>query len=123
MFGKIVRNEGRLTLPGPRVARDYYQNVGTISSESMVVVKVGRKRIGEVEQGFIQQLNTGDIFVLNGRTIRLIETRLLEAKAEWAPGQMPTVPRWNANKMPLASGLAAGGDAAAFAHARASGER
>jgi ATP-dependent Lhr-like helicase len=106
VFGKIVREGGRLRLPHPRVARDYYQNVGTISSESMVVVKVGRRRIGEVEQGFIQQLNTGDVFVLNGRTIRLIETRLLEAKAEWAPAQMPTVPRWNANKMPLASGLA-----------------
>ena len=106
VFGKIVRNEGRLTLPGPRVLRDYYQNVGTISSESMVVVKVKGRRIGEVEQGFIQKLNTGDVFVLNGKTIRLLETRLLEAKAEWAPAQMPTVPRWNANKMPLASGLA-----------------
>ncbi|MEI9999592.1 MAG: DEAD/DEAH box helicase [Verrucomicrobiota bacterium] len=107
VFGKIVRHPGgRLTVPGPRVARDYYQNVGTISSESMVVVKVKGRRIGEVEQNFIQQLNTGDVFVLNGRTIRLLETRLLEAKAEWAPAQLPTVPRWNANKMPLASGLA-----------------
>ena len=107
VFGKIVRHDdGSLTLPGPRTARDYYQNVGTISSESMVQVRVGRRKIGQVEQGFIQKLNTGDIFVLNGRTIRLLETRLLEAKAEWAHGQMPTVPRWNANKMPLASGLA-----------------
>jgi ATP-dependent Lhr-like helicase len=106
IFGKIVRNVGALNLPSPRVARDYYQNIGTISSESMVVVKVGRRRIGEVEQSFVQKLNTGDVFVLNGRTIRLLETRLLEVKAEWAQGQMPTVPRWNANKMPLASGLA-----------------
>ncbi len=106
LFGKIVRREGRLELPGPRVARDYYQNVGTISSESMVQVRVKRRKIGVVEQGFIQKLNIGDVFVLNGRTVRLLETRLLEAKAEWAPSDMPTVPRWNANKMPLASGLA-----------------
>ena len=107
VFGKIVRNGGTLVLAGPRVARDFYQNVGTISSESMVQVKVGRRKIGQVEQGFIQKLNTGDVFVLNGRTVRLLQTRLLEAKAEWAPSEMPTVPRWNANKMPLASGLAA----------------
>ena len=107
VFGKIVRTGGRLTLPGPRVARDYYQNVGTISSESMVQVRVGRRKIGQVEQGFIQRLNAGDVFVLNGRTVRLLETRLLEAKAEWASSDLPTVPRWNANKMPLASGLAA----------------
>jgi ATP-dependent Lhr-like helicase len=106
VFGKIVRHGGRLTLPGPRTARDYYQNIGTISSESMVTVKVKGRKIGQVEQGFIQKLNTGDVFVLNGRTIRLLETRLLEAKAEWAHAQMPSVPRWNANKMPLASGLA-----------------
>jgi ATP-dependent Lhr-like helicase len=106
VFGKIVRREGLLEIPSPRVARDYYQNVGTISSESMVQVKVGRRKIGQVEQGFIQKLNTGDVFVLNGRTVRLLQTRLLEAKAEWAPSDLPTVPRWNANKMPLASGLA-----------------
>ena len=106
VFGKIVRTGGRITLPGPRVARDYYQNIGTITSESMVRVKVGRRKIGVVEQGFIQKLNVGDVFVLNGRTIRLLSTRLLEAKAEWAPSEMPTVPRWNAAKMPLASGLA-----------------
>ena len=106
VFGKIVRREEGLEIASPRVARDYYQNVGTISSESMVQVKVGRRKIGQVEQGFIQKLNIGDVFVLNGRTVRLLQTRLLEAKAEWAPSDLPTVPRWNANKMPLASGLA-----------------
>jgi ATP-dependent Lhr-like helicase len=107
IFGKITRIDGRIALSGPRVARDSYQNVGTISSESMVQVKVGRRNIGQVEQSFMQRLNLGDVFVLNARPVRLIKTRLLEAIVEWAPGEMPTVPRWNANKMPLASGLAA----------------
>jgi len=72
----------------------------------MVQVRVRNRRIGQVEQSFIQRLNVGDVFVLNGRMLRLIETRLLDAKAEWAAHELPTVPRWNANKMPLASGLA-----------------
>jgi ATP-dependent Lhr-like helicase len=107
VFGKIVREQGNVRMAYPRVARDFYQNVGTISSESMVQVKVRRRNIGQVEQGFIKQLNIGDIFVLNGRAVRLLETYLLEAKVEWAGHEMPTVPRWNAAKMPLASGLAA----------------
>jgi ATP-dependent Lhr-like helicase len=107
VFGKIVREDGFVRLARPGVARDFYQNVSTISSESMVQVKIRRRNIGEVEQGFIKQLNPGDVFVLNGRTVRLLETHLLEAKAEWAGHELPTVPRWNANKMPLASGLAA----------------
>lgn len=52
-------------------------------------------------------LRPGDVFVLNGRTIRLVETRLLTAKVAAADSAVPTVPRWYANKMPLASGLAA----------------
>jgi ATP-dependent Lhr-like helicase len=106
VFGKIIRTNGEVRIPSPRIARDFYQNVGTISSESMVQVKVRRRNIGQVEQGFIQRLNIGDVFVLNGRAVRLLETYLLEAKAEWAGGELPTVPRWNATKMPLASGLA-----------------
>jgi ATP-dependent Lhr-like helicase len=106
VFGKIVREGGLVRLPHPRIARDFFQNVGTISSDQMVQVRVRNRRIGQVEQSFIQRLNVGDVFVLNGRTLRLIETRVLEAKAEWAGHDLPTVPRWNANKMPLASGLA-----------------
>jgi ATP-dependent Lhr-like helicase len=106
VFGKIVRVGGKVLPAQPRTARDYYQNVGTISSESMVQVRLGRRNIGQVEQGFIQQLNVGDVFVLNATRVRLIETKLLLAKVERATRDLPTVPRWNANKMPLASGLA-----------------
>ncbi len=106
VFGKIVRVGGKVLPAQPRVARDYYQNIGTIASESMVQVKLKRRNIGQVEQSFIQQLDVGDVFVLNGQRVRLVETQLLLAKVEPALGDLPTVPRWNANKMPLASGLA-----------------
>jgi Lhr-like helicase len=98
---------GCLALPAPRIARDFYQNIGTIASESMVTVRLGRRNLGQVEESFMKGLRPGDLFVLNGRTVRLVETRLLTAKVTEAAGALPTVPRWNANKMPLASGLAA----------------
>jgi ATP-dependent Lhr-like helicase len=47
------------------------------------------------------------VFVLNGRCVRLVKTELLVAKVVEVRNVLPTVPRWNANKMPLASGLAA----------------
>ncbi len=51
VFGKIVREDGRVRLPHPRVARDFYQNVGTISTDHMVQVRVrGRPhRAGRAE--------------------------------------------------------------------------
>lgn len=108
VFGKIrVDARGHLVLAAPRVARDFYQNIGTIASESMVQVQLGRRKLGQVEESFMKGLRPGDVFVLNGRTIRLLETRLLTAKVAAAASSVPTVPRWYANKMPLASGLAA----------------
>ncbi len=108
IFGKVrVDERGCLALTAPKVAREFYQNVGTIATESMVAVRLGRRPLGQVEESFMKGLRPGDIFVLNGRCVRLIETRFLTAKVAAADGALPTVPRWYANKMPPASGLAA----------------
>ncbi len=107
MFGKVrVDERGCLVLATPRVARDFYQNVGTIPADSMVQVRLGRKNLGEVDEPFVKGLRPGDVFVIGGRTVRLVETRLLTAKVAAADSGFPTVPRWG-HKMPLASGLAA----------------
>ena len=106
LFGKVRLVDGVLTIPSPRVARDLYQNVGTILAQPMIQVRLGRRPIGEVEEWFIKGMKPGDIFVLNGRSLRLIETRLLTAKVAEAGHALPTIPRWGANKIPLGSGLA-----------------
>lgn len=105
-FGKIVLRDGLLVTPTPKVEREYLANVGVIHTEGMVSVILGRRRLGQIEESFLKRLNQGDIFVLAGRTVRLVETGVMEVKVEDAVGKMPTVPAWNANKMPLSSGLA-----------------
>jgi ATP-dependent Lhr-like helicase len=108
LFGKVsVDADGHLALPAPRIARDFYQNIGTIASEAHVTVRLGRRNLGTVEESFLKGLRPGDIFVLNARCVRLVSTTLLTAKVTAAESALPTVPRWNANKMPLQSGLAA----------------
>lgn len=107
VFGKVrIDERGCLVLTAPRIAREFYQNIGTIATETMVQVQLGRRKIGQVEESFMKGLRIGDVFVLNGRTLRLVATRLLTAKVAVAASSIPTVPRWYANKMPLASGLA-----------------
>jgi ATP-dependent Lhr-like helicase len=108
MFGKVrVDESGNLALYAPSVARSLYQNIGTITSESMVLVRNGRKNVGQIEESFMRRMNPGDVFVLNGRRFRLVKTHLLTAKVVPAESSLPTIPRWYANKMPLASGVAA----------------
>lgn len=106
-FGKVIEDDrGILLTPNKKVERDYLVNIGTIASEGAVRVYLGSRRIGEVEENFVKGLKLGDIFVLSGRTLRLIETGIMEIHVEAADGRLPTVPSWNANKMPLTSGLA-----------------
>jgi ATP-dependent helicase Lhr and Lhr-like helicase len=106
LFGKIAITDGIISLAHPRVAREFLVNIGTIVSEGFVSVLLGRRRLGSVEEGFIKQLQIGDLFVLGGRIVRLIDTGVQEVYVERADGELPTIPRWNAAKMPLTSGLA-----------------
>ncbi|HSJ02405.1 MAG TPA: DEAD/DEAH box helicase, partial [Verrucomicrobium sp.] len=89
-FGKIVEEPGGLMItPSRKVERDYLVNVGTIASEGAVRVYLGTRRLGEVEESFVKNLKYGDIFVLGGRTVRLVETGVMEIKVEAADGRLP----------------------------------
>lgn len=106
LFGKIRLERNLIALADPRVARDFLVNIGTIPSEGFIDVLLRRRRLGSVEENFVKQLQIGDLFVLGGRVVRLVDTGVQEAYVERADGHLPTVPRWNAAKMPLTSGLA-----------------
>ncbi|MEY2584496.1 MAG: ATP-dependent helicase Lhr and Lhr-like helicase [Verrucomicrobiota bacterium] len=106
VFGKIRVEKNLISLAEPKIAREFLVNIGTIHSEGFIDVLLRRRRLGSVEENFIKQLRIGDLFVLGGRIVRLIDTGVQEAYVERADGQLPTVPRWNAAKMPLTSGLA-----------------
>ncbi len=106
VFGKIQIEGGLISLAHPRIGREFLVNIGTIHSEGFIDVLLRHRRLGSVEENFIKQLQIGDLFVLGGRIVRLVDTGVQEAFVERADGQLPTVPRWNAAKMPLTSGLA-----------------
>ena len=105
-FGKIEIRDGFLVTVSKAVERDYLVNVGTIAATGTVRVVLGRKHLGEVEEGFAKSLQPGDIFVIAGRVVRLEECGVDVLHVSAADHRLPTIPSWNANKMPLASGLA-----------------
>ncbi len=106
VFGKIRTDDEIVSLVHPRIAREFLVNIGTIISEGFVSVLLKRRRLGSIEESFVKQLQIGDLFILAGRVLRLIDTGVDEAHVERADGHLPTVPRWNSAKMPLTSGLA-----------------
>ncbi len=105
VFGKIVLDEGRGVFearPGA-VRRDFLQNVGTIPGDGVVHVMLRSSSLGTVEEGFINGLRPGDVFMLGGRALRLERVGMMQAWVQRADGATPTIPRWGANKMPLSN--------------------
>ena len=105
-FGKIdLDDESFQTKPG-RTQRDFLQNVGVIPETGAVNVRLNNRSLGSVEEMFIRQMQPGDVFVVAGRPVELEKVGQMEAWVKRADGRLPTIPRWNANKMPLSNMVA-----------------
>ncbi len=106
VFGKIFLDDHSLETKPGRVQRDLLENIGVIPNEGVVAVKLKGRTLGNIEETFIRQLAVGDVFIIAGRPVRLERTGLMECFVARADAALPTVPRWNANKMPLTNKVA-----------------
>lgn len=106
LFGKIHLDEKTFEARAGATRRDFLQNIGTIAGEGVVHVFLRNTRVGSVEEGFLRRMRVGDIFSLGGRPLRLERIGTMECWVTRADGQVPTVPRWGANKFPLANRVA-----------------
>ncbi len=107
VFGKITLDETGFVTREGRVQRDLLQNVGVIPNEGMVQVRQRRRVLGQIEEIFVRQLKPGDVFIIAGKPVRLERLTLMDCFVSPVKHDSPTVPRWNANKMPLSNRVAA----------------
>ena len=112
-------NDHRLRLAHPRLAQQYRMNVGTIVEAPMLNVRLVRRRptggaalgasgrrLGQIEEHFIEQLVQGDTFLFAGKVLRfegLVET---EAIATSTKDDNPAIPSYYGGKFPLSTYLA-----------------
>ncbi|MHC1762961.1 MAG: DEAD/DEAH box helicase [Verrucomicrobiia bacterium] len=106
VFGKIALDDDAFETRAGLVRRDLLQNIGVIPNEGVVRVMLKGRNLGVVEETFIRQLQQGDVFTLSGRPVRVERIGVMECFVSRADGAIPTVPRWNANKMPLSNKVA-----------------
>ncbi len=105
-FGKIELDEEKFRTREGRIRREFLQNIGVIPNVGVVQVRLKTRTLGSVEEMFIRQIKVGDVFMIGGRPVRLEKVRTMEAWVARADGVLPTVPRWNAAKMPLSNRVA-----------------
>ncbi|MFH1332117.1 MAG: ATP-dependent helicase [archaeon] len=84
----------------------YMTNIGTIPEETFVIVKQGESVIGHIDEGFLERLNRGDIFLLGGETYEFKFSRGMVAQVMPTPNRPPNVPSWYSEMLPLSFDLA-----------------
>ncbi len=80
----------------------YYLNSGAIPDEAKIKVLLdGYRYVGNLDEGFVEYLEPGDIFVLGGRTYQYIRSEGMKIIVRRADNQRPTVPSWFSEMLPL----------------------
>lgn len=102
------RETGKIGKKGKLIRVIYMTNIGTIPDESGVTVKVGAQKIGTIDEGFLEKLKPGDVFVLGGDTYEFKFSRGMVAQVTSASGRKPNVPSWFSEMLPLSFDLANG---------------
>jgi len=107
--------DGRLRLSHPRLAQQYRLNVGVIVEDPMVAIKLagrgrpaggGGRKLGELEEYFVEQLSAGDTFVFAGEVLRFEGLREDAAYVSRAQDPEAQIPSYNGGKFPLSTFLA-----------------
>jgi ATP-dependent Lhr-like helicase len=100
-------DDGRYEVASAAVARQYRLNVGTIVESPMIEVRLVRgRRLGQLEEWFVEQLVPGDTFVFAGEVLRFEGLRETSALVSRAAGAEVRVPSYYGGKFPLSSFLA-----------------
>ncbi|MEK6842222.1 MAG: helicase-related protein, partial [Nanoarchaeota archaeon] len=89
----------------------YLTNIGTIPDESFITVKIHPdEQIGFIDEGFMERMKKGDVFVLGGRKYIYRYTKGMNLYVNSAEHLSPTIPSWFSEMLPLSfdSGLEIG---------------
>ncbi|MBR9834057.1 MAG: ligase-associated DNA damage response DEXH box helicase [Alphaproteobacteria bacterium] len=127
-FKRIVRGrDGLWHAVSPRDAQQHRMNVGAIVESQLLNVRLasrvggdkagqatgrqalrGGRKLGEIEEYFINSLTPGDTFLFAGEIFRFLGVSEMDALVMRAPGEKrPAIPSYNGGKFPLTTFLAA----------------
>ncbi len=81
----------------------YMTNIGTIPEESFVKVKLANsgEQIGVIDEGFLERMRKGDVFVLGGKKYMYSYTRGMNLYVRADIKRPPTIPSWFSEMLPL----------------------
>ncbi len=89
-----------------KIASRHRMSIGTIASDTMLKIKYLKgATLGNIEEWFISQLNTGDTFWFAGRNLELVRIKDLTAYVRKSSGSAGKIPSWLGGRMSLSSNM------------------
>ncbi len=105
-YHKIEEVDGRYVVTVPAIARQHRQNIGTITSDGVIVVKFLKGgKLGTIEEAYLAKLRKGDKFIFAGKLLELVMIRDMVAYVRRAKGDVSQTPSWNGGRFPLSASL------------------
>lgn len=105
-YRRLRRNEhGFYELVDPKLARQYRMNIGTIVEAPMLQVKMGRRKLGQIEEFFINHLTPGDTFLFAGQVVRFDGLHDMAVMVSRTSSDTPKIPSYDGGKLPLSTHL------------------
>ena len=92
-YHRVTEDAGRYRVDNRRVAQRHRMAIGTITSDSVMVLKwTSGGRLGTIEESFISRLKTDDGFLFNGRVLQLVRVKEMTAYVKLAGKQTRSQP-------------------------------
>ncbi|MFO0873260.1 MAG: DEAD/DEAH box helicase [Phycisphaerales bacterium] len=105
---RVARRDGRYRVAGRRLAALHRLNVGTITGDATVAIRlVGGRSLGSIEEYFVSRLRAGDVFLFGGRMLEFARLRDMTAFVKPARRDTTFTPHWNGARFPLSTALSA----------------
>ncbi len=97
---------GQIGKKGKMARVIYMTNIGTIPSEGFIKVTVGAGErrgevVGKIDEGFLERMKRGDIFVLGGQKYQFLFSKGMSAFVRVDVSRNPTIPSWFSEMLPL----------------------
>ena len=105
VYGKIwYDEETKMIGKKGKLARVIYMtNIGTIPEEAYITVKLAPagEKIGAIDEGFLERMKRGDVFVLGGSKYEYGYVKGMNLYVKTAIHRNPTIPSWFSEMLPL----------------------
>ena len=105
-FNKIKKNiKGNYEVLDKKLIHKYRMNIGTIVESDLINVYLKNKKLGKIEEYFVQNLVRGDTFLFAGEVLEYLENNVKGISVKKSKNKYPKIPSYVGGRLPLSTKL------------------